>query len=116
MTKKISALVLGLALLVALSGVRVLAQSSVDPETRAKVQERLQSISAELNLTDDQKEQLKPILQSEFQQLQSVKNDASLTPDQKQAKAKEIHQAAKSQMAPVLTPDQQKKLADMKDD
>lgn len=116
MTKRISVLVFVLAL-VGFTSVRALAQTSeasLDPETRAHVQDQLHRMSTELNLTNDQEEQLKPILQTEFQQLQSVKNDASLSPDEKQAKAQDIHQSAKSQMGSVLTPDQQKKLAAMK--
>lgn len=108
-----------LALVAVLTVPRILAQtdqaSTLDPETQAKVQQHLQQISTELNLTDDQKKQLKPILQSEYQQLKSVHDDASLSADQKKAKAQEIHQNAKSQMATILTPDQQKKLATMKE-
>ena len=119
MNKRSSLLAFVLVLLVALTGSRILAQtegSSLDPETRAKVQEKLQHISTELNLTDDQKQQLKPILQSEVQQLKAVNNDASLSSDQKQAKGREIHQSAKSQMSSILTPDQQKKLASMREE
>jgi Spy/CpxP family protein refolding chaperone len=119
MTKRSTALALAFALLIALTGLRVAAQtdaSSVDPETKAKVQEKLQQISSELNLTDAQKAQLKPILQSEVQQFQAVKNDTSLSPDQKQAKVKEIQQTYRSQMSSVLTPEQQKKWATMKEE
>jgi Spy/CpxP family protein refolding chaperone len=117
MTKRSTALALAFALLIALTGLRVAAQtdaSTVDPATKAKVQEKLQHISSELNLTDDQKTQLKPMLQSEVQQLQAVKDDTSLSPDQKEAKAKAIHQSFKTQMSGVLTPEQQKKWATMK--
>ena len=89
--------------------------AAVDPETRAKVQEKLQQISGELNLSDDQKQQLKPILQNEFQQLKAVKDDTSLSDDQKRSKVGEIRGNAKSQMSTILTPDQQKKLDTMKE-
>jgi Spy/CpxP family protein refolding chaperone len=119
MTKRSTALALAFALLIALTGLRIAAQtdaSSLDPETKAKVQEKLQQISTELNLTDAQKTQLKPILQSEVQQLQAVKNDTSLSSDQKQAKANDIRQSYKSQMSNILTPEQQKKWASMKEE
>ena len=73
----------------------------------------MQHISSELNLSDAQQQQLKPILQNEVQQLKAVKDSTSLSDDAKQAKAKAIHQNAKSQMSTILTPDQQKKLASM---
>ena len=119
MTKRSTALALAFALLIALTGLRVAAQTeatSVDPETKAKVQEKLAQISSELNLTDAQKAQLKPILQSEVQQFQAVKNDTSLSPDQKQAKVKEIQQTYRSQMSNILTPEQQKKWATRKEE
>jgi Spy/CpxP family protein refolding chaperone len=122
MNKRSSVLALILALFVALIVPRIVAQaqtdqaSTLDPATQAKVQQHLQHISSELNLTDDQKTQLKPILQNEVQQLKAVDNDTSLNPDQKKAKARDIHQSAKSQMATILTPDQQKKLASMKEE
>jgi len=118
MTKRTSVLALAFALLIALTGLRVAAQteaSTLDPETKAKVQQQLQQISSDLNLTDAQKAQLKPILQSEVQELKSVKDDASLSPDQKQAKAKDIRQNYKSQISSILTPEQQKKLATMRE-
>jgi Spy/CpxP family protein refolding chaperone len=90
-------------------------QAIGDPETKAKVQAKLQELSSELNLTDDQKTQLKPVLQGEFKQLKAVNDDASLSADQKQSKMTEIHEGAKSQINSILTPEQQKKLAEMKE-
>jgi Spy/CpxP family protein refolding chaperone len=119
MSKRCSVLAFVLALLVGLTAPRIVAQaqpSAVDPETKAKVQAKLQQMSTELNLTDAQKQQLQPILQSQAQEIKAVKSDASLSDDQKQAKAKEIHQNYKSQISSILTPDQQKKLATMREE
>ncbi len=121
MNRKSYILALMVTCLLALTGLQAMAQAgstsmAVDPETKAKIQQHLQHLSSELNLTEDQKTKIQPILQSEFQQLKSVKDDASLSPDQKQAKVQEIRENAKSQIAPTLTPDQQKKLAAMKEE
>ena len=119
MSKRSSVLAFVLALLIGLTAPRMMAQaqpSAVDPETKAKVQAKLQQMSTELNLTDAQKQQLQPILQSQAQEIKAVKSDASLSDDQKQAKAKEIHQNYKSQISSILTPDQQKKLATMREE
>ncbi|HET7871983.1 MAG TPA: hypothetical protein VFL42_05685 [Terriglobales bacterium] len=91
------------------------AAAGVDPATKQKVQQRLQNLSSELNLTDDQKAKIKPLLQEQVQQLKTVHDDSSLSPDQKQAKMKEIHQTYSSQIQAVLTPEQQKKFAEMKE-
>lgn len=84
-------------------------------EARAKLQDALTQISTELNLTDEQKEKIKPILQSEFSQLKTVRDDTSMSPDQKKAKAKEIHDSASTQISSILTPEQQQKWQSMKE-
>jgi protein CpxP len=103
----IGSLLFGLA--IALTARPALAQ-----EHQATAESRLEEMSKQLNLTDDQKAKLKPILQDEAQQLQAVHNDASLSQDQKKAKAREIHAASKPQINSVLTPDQQKQWKEMK--
>jgi protein CpxP len=80
----------------------------------ANVESRLQKMSEELNLTDDQKAKLKPILQDQAEQMKAVHNDTSLTPEQKKAKMKEIHHTFQPQIAGVLTPEQQAKWKQMK--
>lgn len=85
-----------------------------DAATQAKVQQKLQRLSSELNLTEDQKTKIKPILQNEMAQAKTVRDDTSLSSDAKQAKMQEIHASVKQQMNEILTPDQQQKLAAMK--
>jgi Spy/CpxP family protein refolding chaperone len=90
-------------------------QAMADPDTKAKVEEEMRELVHELDLTNDQQKQLKPILQDEFKQLKAVKDDPSMSPEQKKAKAAEIHNGAKSQIGSILTPEQKKKLAEMKE-
>jgi len=90
------------------------ARPALAQEQQATAESRLEEMSKQLNLTDDQRTKLKPILQDEAQQLQAVHNDASLSQDQKKAKAKEIHAESKPQINSVLTPDQQKQWKEMK--
>jgi Spy/CpxP family protein refolding chaperone len=69
---------------------------------------------ARLNLTDDQRAKIQPILQSSRQQAQAVRNDATLTPEQKQAKIRDIHQGTMTQMNSLLTPEQQQQWQEMR--
>ncbi|HEY2389557.1 MAG TPA: hypothetical protein VGK22_00160 [Candidatus Angelobacter sp.] len=91
-------------------------QAVTDPELAAKVQARLQQISAELGLSDDQKAQLKPILQEEFKRLKAVKDDKMRSADDKKEKSKDVQDSARDQMKQILSPDQQKKLSELKED
>jgi protein CpxP len=83
---------------------------------RDRVGERLEWLSQHLNLTEDQKKQLKPILAGEFKQMRAVGEDASLTQDQKREKMKQIHEASRPQVQVILTPEQQQKFAQMKEE
>jgi Spy/CpxP family protein refolding chaperone len=59
-----------------------------------------------LNLTADQKAQMKSLHENNKQQREAIKNDASLTPDQKKAKMKDLYKAQSDKMNSILTPDQ----------
>ena len=76
---------------------------------RDRAEMRLRHISKRLNLTDDQKEKLRPILQDESKRVKDVDDDTTLTAQDKHKKLKEIHRATRLQMDEILT-DEQKKL------
>jgi periplasmic protein CpxP/Spy len=73
-------------------------------------QARLDHMSKVLNLTDDQKAKIKPILDSEAQQMQSLKSDTSSAQQDRRAKMMEIHKSSMDQIRPILNSDQQAKL------
>ena len=69
---------------------------------------------AKLNLTDEQRAKIQPILQSSREQAHAVRNDTTLTPEQKQAKMRDIHQVTMTQMNSLLTPEQQQQWQQMR--
>src|SRR4051812_34348628 len=73
-------------------------------------QARLDHMSKVLNLTDDQKAKIKPILDSESQQMQALKSDTSTAKQDKRAKMMDIHKSTMDQIKPILNSDQQAKL------
>jgi periplasmic protein CpxP/Spy len=113
-------------LLVLSTGLLLAGQTSQAPETTQSTghsamaagmnspDAHLQMLSEKLNLTDDQKAKLKPILEDGAQQFKSVKDDTSLTPEQKKAKMKAAHESMHSQINAILTPEQQAKFKQMK--
>ena len=74
---------------------------------------QLQHMSETLNLTDDQKTKIKPILEDASKQMQQLRGDTSLSQQDWRAKMQEIHENTMSQIKPILTSDQQKKLESM---
>jgi Spy/CpxP family protein refolding chaperone len=75
----------------------------------------LEWLSKELNLTDEQKEKVKPILDEQTKQMHATQEDSSLNQEQKRDKMKQIHQTTHSQINDILTPEQQKKFAELKE-
>jgi len=88
------------------------AQSSAPGQESAE--SKLQQISQQLNLSEDQKTKLKPILQDEVDQLKALKSDASASSQDKLQKAKEIRASHKQQIDAILTPEQKEKWQQMK--
>ena len=72
-------------------------------------------LSKELNLTDGQKAKVKPILEEQMTQMKAVREDTTLSQDQKREKMKQIHETTHSQINEILTPEQQKKFAELKE-
>ena len=63
---------------------------------------------ANLNLTDDQKVQIKQIHEGMRSKAEAVKNDSSLSADQKEAKIRDLRRDTHEQVKKVLTPEQRK--------
>jgi periplasmic protein CpxP/Spy len=76
----------------------------------ADPQARLDRMSKKLNLTDDQKAKIKPILDNEAQQMKALKSDTSTAKQERRAKAMEIRKSSMDQIRPMLNSDQQAKL------
>jgi periplasmic protein CpxP/Spy len=68
-----------------------------------------------LNLTDEQKAKLQPIIADENKQMDAVRSDTSLTTDQKVQKANQIRSDASPKIRAILTPEQLQKLAQLQE-
>jgi protein CpxP len=73
----------------------------------------LDRLAQVLNLTDDQKAQLQPILAAERQKMRDLREDTSLSKDDRKAKMKEIRDETAAQLQPILTPEQLAKWQNM---
>jgi protein CpxP len=69
-----------------------------------------------LNLTDEQKTKLRPIIADENQQMEALRNDTSLSQSQKIDKANQIRAQASPKIKAILTPEQLQKLAQLQQD
>jgi len=75
--------------------------------------QRLQMMTKQLNLTTDQQQQIKPILENEQEQVQALHQDSSLSPQDRMSKMQQIRENAAGQIKPILNADQQAKYQQM---
>ena len=66
----------------------------------------LDQLAQQLNLTDDQKAKVKPILEARDQKMRELRGDTSLTREDRSAKMKALRDDMTTQMKAVLTPEQ----------
>lgn len=114
-----TALMCGLAL----SGAAVYAQEPADQAPAGQhmgmhgqppsAEQRLQRMTQQLNLTSEQQAQIKPILESESQQMQALRQDTSVSQQDRMTKMQAIRQSSGEQIKTLLNPDQQAKFAQM---
>jgi len=76
-------------------------------------EQRLQHMTKQLNLSEDQQQKIKPILEQESQQMQALRADSAMSQQDRHSKMMEIRQNSMSQIMPILNPDQQKKWEEM---
>jgi len=79
------------------------------PRRSMEALSELRMLTQNLNLTNDQREKLRPIITDEGEQLHVVRIDERMTPDQKRAKVIEIRETFAPKISAELTPDQQEK-------
>jgi Spy/CpxP family protein refolding chaperone len=85
-------------------------QTQAAPAAPAQQQARRHGAMAGLNLTEDQKTQMKSIRESMKTRVEAVKNDESLTPDQKGEKIHQLRRSARVEMVKLLTPEQRQQM------
>lgn len=72
------------------------------------------ALGRRLDLTGEQKTQLKSLRQKTAADLRGIRRDSTLSPDQKKAKLHELRQGVRAQASGVLTPEQKTKAAKLR--
>lgn len=100
-----NALKVGVTVITLLAATVLYAQNAASPD-KAEMMQKLEKMSAALQLTPAQKEQVRPILMQEAPKLKAIKTDTSLGPMQKAMKMHQIADATDAKLKPILTPQQ----------
>ncbi|WP_298269048.1 hypothetical protein [Geobacter sp.] len=77
--------------------------------------QRLQRMTTRLGLSEDQKAKILPILEDEAKELKALRDNTTLTRIQKRDKMREIRDRCHDRIKEVLTPEQQKKVDEMRE-
>ena len=86
------------------------------PAVKERIRERLQEVAKELNLTDEQKEKLKPIVQAEWEKVRELRADTSLSREQKIEKLKALKEELAPKVKEILTPEQLAKWKEIREE
>ncbi len=71
--------------------------------------ERLQRLSEALNLTDDQKAKIAPMLKEDQEKGRAIMTDSSLSREERRAKMMDLMKDSRARIRALLTPEQQQK-------
>ena len=77
--------------------------------------QQLEHMTQMLNLTADQQQKIKPILENQQTQMQALHQDTSMSQADRRSKMMQIHQNTQQQIGAVLTPEQQQKWQQMQE-
>lgn len=83
--------------------------STNNPPVRPHIMYRgasIERLAQILNLTDAQKAQVQPILDTERQKMRDLRENTGLSMDEKRSKMKELRENTTAQLQPILTPEQ----------
>jgi len=112
---RIRLLAIGTVLVFALSTVAQQTTTSPDAHAAAAapVEQHLKALSQKLDLTADQQDRVRPILQEMHDGAQKLDDDQTLTPDQHQEGIRPLITKADREIREVLNDDQKKKLDEL---
>jgi len=76
------------------------------PVSEAAVEKRLQKLTQQLNLTDEQRAKIRPLLKHGLERVRQVRSNTSLSQGEAQRRIKLIHQDINQRIRQFLTPEQ----------
>jgi Spy/CpxP family protein refolding chaperone len=83
-----------------------------NPDIAGTPESRLETMKAQLNLSAEQMEKLKPLVAEESAKIKALKDDTALSDGQKKEQARQIMAAFREKLGTVLTAEQKLKLSE----
>ncbi len=76
---------------------------------RPTVEQRVERLNKELNLTDEQKTKVTALFEDEGKKMRDMRGDTNLDPQQRREKMQELRKETDTKMKAILKPDQYEK-------
>lgn len=86
---------------------------NVDAQAKHNKKDKKEMLKS-LNLSKQQKEQLKASHKATKQEMETIKNNSSLSEAQKKEKMKQLHKEKKEKLETILTPEQKARMKQIK--
>ena len=86
------------------------------PGRGGNVENRMERLSKQLNLTAEQQEKIRPILKHEVERIRQVRSNTSLTQGEARRRIARVRRTSNQQIAQFLTPEQKKQLQEMREE
>ena len=80
------------------------------PPGRESVEQRVERLSKELDLTQEQRENIRPVIEEQMKQMRALREDSSLTQEQRREKAMAAMKETHEKVEAILNPEQREKL------
>jgi Spy/CpxP family protein refolding chaperone len=84
------------------------------PGRGGNVENRLENLSKQLNLTNEQKEKIRPLLKHEMERIREIRNNTSLTQAEARRRMQTVRKNTNQHIAEILTPEQKKQWRQMR--
>ncbi len=78
------------------------------PGHGGNIEKRLESLSKQLNLTDEQREKIRPLLRQEVERIREIRDNTSLTQAEARRRMAIVRRNTREHIAAILTPEQKK--------
>ena len=80
------------------------------PPGRESVEQRIQRLSKELDLTQVQRDKIRFLIEEQIKQMRALREDTSLTQEQRREKAMAVMKDTHEKIEAILSPEQREKL------
>lgn len=90
-------------------------QTNAKPGHGGSIENRLRVMTLQLNLTDEQRDKIRPLLKNEADRIREVRSNTNLTQNQARHRVAMVRKNTRQKIVEILTPEQREKWQQMRE-